>query len=56
MKCGICEKDFQRIHRFNLRKRMDEPKDIPEQILRAQEGYSRIWDCGSLKFQISLNQ
>ena len=45
-------KDFQRIHRFNLRKRPDEPKDIPEWALRKAEGYSRIWDCGNLKFKM----
>ena len=43
-------KGTERIHRFNLRKRPDEPKDIPEYILRTKEGYSRIFDCGSLKF------
>jgi len=43
-------KDFGRIHRFNLRKRPEEPKDIPEHILRLQEGYIRVWDCGNLKF------
>jgi len=46
-------KDFYtRIHRFNLKKRPNEPKDISESILRFQEGYSKIWDCGSLKFII----
>jgi len=43
-------KNQERIHRFNLRKRSDEPKDIPEWILRSKEGYHRIWDCGHLKF------
>lgn len=41
-----------RIHRFNLRKRPDEPKDIPEWKLRQDQGYYRIWDCGNLKFQM----
>ncbi len=45
-------KDFQRIHRFNLRKRPNEPKDIPEWVLRVKEGYYKIWDCGSLKFKL----
>jgi len=27
-------------------------KDIPEWMLRQQEGYYRIWDCGNLKFKI----
>jgi len=43
-------KNFQRIHRFNLRKRPDEPKDIPEWMLRQKEGYERVWDCGNLKY------
>jgi len=45
-------KDFQRIHRFSLRKRPDEPKNIPEWVLREAEGYGRIYDSGSLKFSI----
>lgn len=43
-------KDFQKIHRFNLRKRPDEPRNVTEWTLRQQEGYTRVWDCGSLKF------
>ena len=43
-------KNFQRIHRFNLRKRPDEPKEIPEWVLRQEEGYLKIWDCGNMKF------
>jgi len=43
-------KGQMRIHRFSLRKQPDEPKDIPEYILRHQQGYYRIWDCGNLKF------
>ncbi len=43
-------KGVDRIHRFGLRKRPSEPKDIPEYLLRQKEGYTRIWDCGSLKF------
>jgi len=43
-------KNFNRIHRFNLRKTKDEPKDIPEWKLRNEQGYYRIWDCGKLKF------
>ncbi len=45
-------KQLQRIHRFNLRKRPDEPKDITEAILRTKEGYTRLYDCGNLKFQL----
>lgn len=40
----------KRIHRFSLRKRANEPKDISEHILRLSEGYKIIWDCGNLKF------
>jgi hypothetical protein len=43
---------IKRIHRFNLRKRKDEPRNISEITLRISEGYKIIWDCGSLKFQI----
>jgi hypothetical protein len=41
---------LERISRYKLRKRSDEPKDIPEHILRAKEGYFRIYGCGHLKF------
>lgn len=44
---------MERIHRFALRKKEDEPKDIPEWILRQKEGYYRIWDCGNLKFTMT---
>jgi len=43
-------KGLNRIHRFNLRKKSNDPQDIPEWILRSKEGYHRIWDCGHLKF------
>ena len=43
-------KSLKRIHRFSLRKRPDEPKDVSESILRAEEGYVKVWDCGHLKF------
>ncbi|MFW6282352.1 MAG: DUF7487 domain-containing protein [bacterium] len=45
-------KDFQRFHRFGLRKREDESKDITEYELRSKEGYCRLWDCGSMKFRL----
>lgn len=41
-----------RIHRFRLRKTVDEPRDIPEWKLRHAQGYYRIWDCGHLKFSM----
>ena len=46
-------KDFERIHRFNLRKRPDEPKDKTERELRLAEGYVIIHDCGSLKYKMT---
>jgi len=45
----------QRIHRYNLRKRENEPKDISERELRLKEGYKRIWDCGVLKYELVNN-
>jgi len=45
--------NYKRIHRFNFRKREDEPKDIPEWLLRQKEGFYRIWDCGNLKFELN---
>lgn len=45
-------KGLDRFHRFSKRKRKDEPKEITESVLRAREGYTKIWDCGNLKFKI----
>lgn len=39
-----------RIHRYGLRKRPEEPKDVTEWTLRQQEGWNRIWDCGHAKW------
>jgi hypothetical protein len=44
---GNCDK---RHHRFALRKKPDEPKDITEWELRKAQGWNRIWDCGNLKY------
>ncbi|MCK9556162.1 hypothetical protein M0R36_10165 [bacterium] len=49
-------KNMNRYHRFKYRKRKDEPLDIPEWILRAQEGLYRLWDCGNLKFRLKLGE
>ena len=46
-------KNLERHHRFKFRKKEDEPKDIPEWVLRQAEGYFRIWDCGHLKFELT---
>ncbi len=45
-------KNYRRIHRFNLRKTNADPKNIPEWLLRENDGYWRIWDCGHLKYEI----
>jgi len=42
--------NIKRIHRFNLRKKSDEPKDVSEEDLRRQQGYLRIYDYGSSKW------
>jgi G:T-mismatch repair DNA endonuclease (very short patch repair protein) len=43
-------RDINRIHRFSLRKKEEEPKDKTEWELRQEQDYSRIWDCGNYKF------
>ena len=42
-----------RKHRFNLRKGKNDPKDIPEHIIRQSQGYRMIWDCGNIKFYMN---
>jgi len=51
----LAKDSIERIHRFSLRKRPNEPKDITEMVLRTKEGYRRIWDCGNLKFRMINN-
>jgi hypothetical protein len=46
---------LKRYHRFSLRKKSDEPKDITERVLRISQGYKVIWDCGNLKFSLKEN-
>ena len=43
-------KKQSRIHRFALRKTMNDPVNISEWGIRRSQGYNRIWDCGSLKY------
>jgi hypothetical protein len=45
--------DTKRSHRFVLRKKHDEPKDITEWEIRKSQGWNRIWDCGNLKYVIN---
>lgn len=40
----------ERIHRFKLRKTKDDPADKTEKVLRREQGYYRIWDCGNSKW------
>jgi GNAT superfamily N-acetyltransferase len=47
--------DFKRKHRFALRKRSDEPKDVTEIELRMLEGYVRVFDSGNVKFGMANN-
>lgn len=48
-------KQDKRYHRFALRKKSDEPKDITEWELRKAQGWNRIWDCGNLKYVMYNN-
>ncbi|MCK9597005.1 hypothetical protein M0R19_07495 [Candidatus Pacearchaeota archaeon] len=42
---------FDRWHRFRFRKGKDDPKDMPEWMIRGFQGLYRIWDCGHYKFE-----
>jgi hypothetical protein len=42
---------IKRVHRFSLRKKYDEPKEITEWDIRQSQGYNRIWDCGNIRFR-----
>jgi hypothetical protein len=46
-------KNYNRIHRFNLRKTKNDLNKIPEILLRISEGYRILWDCGNLKFTLN---
>jgi hypothetical protein len=41
----------KRIHRFNLRKTASDPRDQTERELRKQQGYDRVWDSGSSRWE-----
>jgi hypothetical protein len=41
---------LERIPRYKMRIRPDEPKGVSEEMLRLREGLYRIYGCGSLKF------
>lgn len=40
----------QRIHRYSLRKSNNDDCNLTEYEIRSQQGFSRIWDCGSSKW------
>ena len=40
-----------RIHRFNLRKTVNDDQSLTEYENRLAQGYNRIWDCGSTKWE-----
>lgn len=40
-----------RIHRYNLRKNSNDNPSLTEWDNRQQQGYNRIWDCGSSKWE-----
>jgi hypothetical protein len=41
----------RRIHRFALKKSAADPKSDTERELRRKQGYDRIWDCGSARWE-----
>ena len=43
-------KNIKRIHRFNLRKNLDDDQTKTEYENRLSQGYLRIWDCGNSKW------
>lgn len=46
----------KRIHRYALRKQLNEDKDKTEWELRKEQGYNRIWDCGHAKWIWKTNK
>lgn len=54
--CGITSINYwyikgnTRIHRFALRKNKQDDQSLTEYENRKNQGWNRIWDCGSIKF------
>jgi hypothetical protein len=44
------QNELERKHRFSLRKNKNDDQSKTEKQLRTEEGYLRIWDCGSTKW------
>ena len=43
-------KNKKRIHRFALRKNMEDDRNLTEWENRKLNGWDRIWDCGNIKY------
>ena len=41
-----------RVHRFNLKRSRGCPEGMSNDDFRSSQGWSKIWDCGQLKFRI----
>jgi predicted nucleic acid-binding Zn ribbon protein len=46
----IDTKNTKRLHRFSLRKNINDDQSITEYENRLNQGYLRIWDCGNSKW------
>lgn len=44
----------ERVHRYTLRKSKDCPQGMTNDDYRASQGWLRLWDCGQLRFRVSL--
>ena len=51
----INSRDVKRIHRFSMRKNKDDDQAKTEYVNRLDQGYLRIWDCGSSKWVWTAN-
>ena len=43
---------MKRLHRFTLRKNINDDPSLTEWENRVKQGYDRIWDCGSAKYEL----
>lgn len=48
-------KDFTKlVHRYTLRKTKECPVGMTNDVWRASQGWTKVWDCGQLKFRIKF--
>lgn len=48
-------KDFTKlVHRYTLRKTKDCPANMTNDEWRKQQGWTKVWDCGQLKFRLKF--